>query len=451
MSEGRGDALEYSPKVSNSSLVKQDKKAAPLDLSEPLLECEESKTQETTPQGSEGDMADTKDSSNTKATRIECVPETEQAPLMSSTEEVAEDRSRPKRSSSRFSFSAKPSVLRIDTPEFTSPHYPLVLNFDNTVADIKAAIDQGKQPELVIAGSSGSYWVHAASTGKKVGIFKPKSEEPYGPANPKWAKWFHRVLCPCCFGRSCLLPNTGYVSESAAFAMDVMLDLQVVPPTCVIRLSAKTFNYNAIERRFPKLPTKVGSLQLFVQSNGDGKHLNFDALTEAQRPIFLEQFQRLVVLDYMTRNTDRGLDNWLTFITETEVKIHAIDNGLAFPFKHPDNWRIYPPSWASHPLGKKPFTKTIRKHVLRQIKASGWMNKAEKRLREIFGMDEIFSESRFKGQIAVVRGQRKNLIECLEKEGSTPESLFAMRPLYIIQKANGMVGWRTHLPCFTCC
>lgn len=25
-----------------------------------------------------------------------------------------------------------------------------------------------------------------------------------------------------------------------------------------------------------------------------------------------------------------------------EIKIAAIDNGLAFPFKHPDSWRAYP-------------------------------------------------------------------------------------------------------------
>ena len=55
--------------------------------------------------------------------------------------------------------------------------------------------------------------------------------------------------------------------------------------------------------------------------------------------------------------TDRGEDNWLLstpmatsnpgdtcdpFSEKTEderVTLGAIDNGLAFPFKHPDNWR----------------------------------------------------------------------------------------------------------------
>lgn len=85
---------------------------------------------------------------------------------------------------------------------------------------------------------------------------------------------------------------------------------------------------------------------------------------------FQHQFERLVVLDYIIRNTDRNHDNWLikynppsptadaTFAGDNEtsssdnviqawneqakkpiIKIAAIDNGLAFPFKHPDEWR----------------------------------------------------------------------------------------------------------------
>lgn len=74
---------------------------------------------------------------------------------------------------------------------------------------------------------------------------------------------------------------------------------------------------------------------------------------EVQREFQL-QFERLVVLDYIIRNTDRNHDNWLIKYNKLEekkssetwnqkkepsVKIAAIDNGLAFPFKHPDEWR----------------------------------------------------------------------------------------------------------------
>lgn len=65
-------------------------------------------------------------------------------------------------------------------------------------------------------------------------------------------------------------------------------------------------------------------------------------------------------MDYIIRNTDRGNDNWLinyhkqissqsseidsdpswnSSKIKPNIKIAAIDNGLAFPFKHPDEWR----------------------------------------------------------------------------------------------------------------
>eukprot|EP01061_Rhynchopus_euleeides_P009338 TRINITY_DN18498_c0_g1_i1.p1 TRINITY_DN18498_c0_g1~~TRINITY_DN18498_c0_g1_i1.p1 ORF type:complete len:444 (+),score=122.14 TRINITY_DN18498_c0_g1_i1:166-1497(+) len=357
--------------------------------------------------------------------------------------------------STRLSFLSNrgPPAVSIDLPHSASPHFEATSRFESVVDSVRAAIEEGnKLPELVVAGSSGSYWVFDR-TGKRVGIFKPKSEEPYGPANPKWGKWLHRVMCPCCFGRSCLLPNTGYLSEAAAFAMDVLLDLRVVPPTSIVHLAAKTFNYNAIERRLSRLPIKMGSLQLLVECNGDGRTVNPDSMKDDQRTALLDEFQRLVCLDYMTRNTDRGLDNWLTHTSNTgsQVKVHAIDNGLAFPYKHPDNWRTYPPSWSSHPLGKQAFTAAIRELVLEKLNAPSWMSKAEKKMRDIMFRDEIMTESLFQGQMAVIRGQRQNLIECLTKDGSTPEQLFNKHPLYIVRKPTGMIGWKTHLPCFSCC
>lgn len=33
---------------------------------------------------------------------------------------------------------------------------------------------------------------------KIIGVFKPKSEEPYGHLNPKWTKYFHKVLSVTC-------------------------------------------------------------------------------------------------------------------------------------------------------------------------------------------------------------------------------------------------------------
>ena len=103
----------------------------------------------------------------------------------------------------------------------------------------------------------------------------------------------------------------------------------------VVHLASETFNYLRIDRdkarvksviseHFPKvgrhfhrlgLPPKVGSFQTFVKGFKDADmHLRrFEAepLPEQTSIDFLHKFQKLVVLDYITRNTDRGNDNWL--------------------------------------------------------------------------------------------------------------------------------------------
>ncbi len=38
-----------------------------------------------------------------------------------------------------------------------------------------------------------------------------------------------------------------------------------------------------------------------------------------------------------------------------EIDVAAIDNGLAFPIKHPDSWRAYPYHWAWLPCAKVGF------------------------------------------------------------------------------------------------
>merc|ERR1712179_842167 len=90
----------------------------------------------------------------------------------------------------------------IDDPEFAA-----------IIRSVEQAIDHGILPQRIYQGSSGSYFVKSKE-GKTVGVFKPKDEEPYGHLNPKWTKWCHKMCCPCCFGRTCLVPNQGYLSEA---------------------------------------------------------------------------------------------------------------------------------------------------------------------------------------------------------------------------------------------
>lgn len=94
---------------------------------------------------------------------------------------------------------------------------------------------------------------------------------------------------------------------------------------------------------------QVGSLQKYVEGYEDAcvwlRKIESNPLEGEILDDFQFQFEKLVVLDYIIRNTDRGNDNWLVKQVldddknVVQIKIAAIDNGLAFPFKHPDEWR----------------------------------------------------------------------------------------------------------------
>jgi hypothetical protein len=73
--------------------------------------------------------------------------------------------------------------------------------FEVIVESVRTAIRQEVHPSMISQGSSGSYFARNPD-GKIVGVFKPKDEEPYAAGNPKWNKWIHRNLFPCCFGRA---------------------------------------------------------------------------------------------------------------------------------------------------------------------------------------------------------------------------------------------------------
>lgn len=139
--------------------------------------------------------------------------------------------------------------------------------------------------------------------------------------------------------------------------------------------------------------------------------------TESLKQSFREELEKLVILDYIMRNTDRGLDNWMikvdwetgkaTIVSdpvrmnmetvneepgprpaehshtpspapraanpykshkpmdassrkptgdEPKIALGAIDNSLSWPWKHPDAWRRYV-QWNST---LRPFLLTLR-------------------------------------------------------------------------------------------
>ncbi|KXX80288.1 Phosphatidylinositol 4-kinase lsb6 [Madurella mycetomatis] len=427
------------------------------------------------------------------------------------------------------------------------PGYMTKAEFEAIVESVRSAIRQGVHPRMISQGSSGSYFARNPE-GKVVGVFKPKDEEPYAAGNPKWNKWIHRNLFPCCFGRACLIPNLSYVSEAAAYVLDAQLRTHMVPYTDVVYLSSKSFHYPFwdrynFSRKKKALPAKPGSFQVFLKGfkdaniflrehpwpdqylsgfrtsdphrkrkrrwadscrpssaqpddgDSDDDHDTPHSLTPGPdnfvwtptlKQAFREELEKLVILDYIMRNTDRGLDNWMIKVDwETEavsvasepvrlnmdtedpeegprpvdlaqrgpaktrasypyrverpmnasapasgtpdpkISIGAIDNSLSWPWKHPDAWRSFPFGWLFLPVDLigRPFSQKTRDHFLPLLTSTQWWSQTQLALRRVFQLDPDFQERMFARQIAVMKGQAWNVVETLKTPDHGPLEL----------------------------
>ncbi|PWN48692.1 hypothetical protein IE53DRAFT_318897, partial [Violaceomyces palustris] len=159
--------------------------------------------------------------------------------------------------------------------------------------------------------------------------------------------------------------------------------------------------------------------------------------TPALMSSFRLELERLVVLDYLMRNTDRGLDNFMVKpIDPTHVKLGAIDNSLSFPTKHPNAIRQYPFGWLFLPtdLIGLPFSDSTRQHFLPILSDPDWWIETVNGLRELFQRDPYFDPKRFEQQMSVMRGQGWNLVQCLESPTEGPLELCAREKQLVKQE-----------------
>uniref|UniRef100_A0A914BW04 Phosphatidylinositol 4-kinase type 2 n=1 Tax=Acrobeloides nanus TaxID=290746 RepID=A0A914BW04_9BILA len=326
-------------------------------------------------------------------------------------------------------------------------------DFNYNLGNAILAIDAEIYPQLICEGSSGSYYVFDQK-GQKLAVFKPKDEEPFAPGNPKWPKFFQRVLCICCFGRACLIPNIGYLAETAASIIDERLELHVVPKTRIVKLKSPTFNYRKWFYRFIS-PSyfKEGSYQLYVDGYRQAGEVlrewetNENALTEEERRVFIEKFQRMCVLDYVIRNTDRHDDNWLIrHVPGKDMKIAAIDNGLSFPFQHPEctsRFRTFPFAWASLNIANEPWDRELRQKLLKKLTQT-CVDSLCREIRCLFrhhrseNSESMIRHNQpllIRNQMRVLRGQIWNLREALEND-ETPAEMVRKTPILVSKRRN---------------
>nr|KAG5714218.1 hypothetical protein BaRGS_018435 [Batillaria attramentaria] len=130
----------------------------------------------------------------------------------------------------------------------------------------------------------------------------------------------------------------------------------------------------------------VGSFQTFVNGYKDAdywlRRFDSEALPESTAKHFQHLFEKLVVLDYIIRNT--GNDSEWSIVNNPEISVAAIDNGLAFPCKHPDEWRAYPYHWAWLPQAKVPFSQEIKDQVLPLLSDMNFVQDLCDDLHELF-------------------------------------------------------------------
>lgn len=155
---------------------------------------------------------------------------------------------------------------------------------------------------------------------------------------------------------------------------------------------------------------------------------------------FRLQLEKLVVLDFLMRNTDRGLDNFMVKCdtAKDEIKIGAIDNSLSFPIKHPNEIRQYPFGWLFLPsdLIGLPFSASTREHLLPILSDPAWWQHTVQGLRRIFEQDPYFDEAKFERQMGVMRGQGWNLVQSLQSSEEGPLDLCAREKKLIRQEVQ---------------
>ncbi|VDK20007.1 unnamed protein product [Anisakis simplex] len=190
----------------------------------------------------------------------------------------------------------------------------------------------------------------------------------------------------------------------------------------------KLIDVDSVER--PQPPTQM-TMAMGMASDGGDKY-------GAERPIddpITDNSDACAIAQHQSKdqcvNVEPDECIW-SDVSMPTIQLAAIDNGLAFPFKHPDEWRAYPYHWAWLPIAKMPFSEETVQKVLPFVESTEFVQELCEDLRKIFKEDKGFDKKMFELQLNVMRGQIFNLREAL-KQRKSPQQLVQMPPQLIVE------------------
>ncbi|KAF8492299.1 phosphatidylinositol 3 and 4-kinase-domain-containing protein [Gautieria morchelliformis] len=103
----------------------------------------------------------------------------------------------------------------------------------------------------------------------------------------------------------------------------------------------------------------------------------------------------------------------------------AIDNSLSWPHEHPKGWRSFTYGWLYLPVSVigRPFSEKTRSHFLPLLTSKAWWEETTFQLRKLFALDPDFHPKMFRRQLAVMKGQAWNIVQCLKHSDEGPLEL----------------------------
>lgn len=264
-----------------------------------------------------------------------------------------------------------------------------------------------------LSGSSGSYRIIKGKVTKNdgveekestLGIFKPADEDTLAEGNRKTIQKIKRWLL-----NSLASPFKGSLFDTVAGQAYVAEAATKLVESHVLEAVEEYLKKDGIDTKlqallknlilitdthigkmgFSEQPEKVGSFQLWVQephkeaSQALGLKKNYQpyflgstpSLDELKAKVPPELFDLLVIIDYLTANSDRHGENW--FITEDKngngTGIRLIDGGWSMSPKHPTWWdkpeleKQY--LWQNLALSEEKFT-DFGQHVIHYLSAN---------------------------------------------------------------------------------